>query len=111
MVKGIVNAFDQMGLCLILNLTTTCTDASGRLYGHQTLLPSMLKYLLPAKKLISNTGHTSLSKLQRLLLTTDWPQGRGGGRRGGAIYFHFLQRLTPTEKNWARLFKTNDVVS
>ena len=26
MVKGIVNAFDHMGFCLVLNLTTTCTD-------------------------------------------------------------------------------------
>ena len=25
MVKGIVNAFDHMGFCLVLNLTTTCT--------------------------------------------------------------------------------------
>ena len=26
MVKGIVNAFDHMGFCLVLNLTTTRTD-------------------------------------------------------------------------------------
>ena len=26
MVKGIFNAFDHMGFCLVLNLTTTCTD-------------------------------------------------------------------------------------
>ena len=26
MVKGIVNAFDDMGFCLVLNLTTACTD-------------------------------------------------------------------------------------
>ena len=26
MVKGIVNAFDHMGFCLVLNLTTICTD-------------------------------------------------------------------------------------
>ena len=26
MVKGIVNAFDHMGFCLVLNLTTVCTD-------------------------------------------------------------------------------------
>ena len=26
MVKGIANAFDNMGLCLVLNLTTTCAD-------------------------------------------------------------------------------------
>ena len=26
MVKGIVNAFDNMGFCLVLNLTTICTD-------------------------------------------------------------------------------------
>ena len=26
MVKGIVNAFDHMGFCLVLNLTITCTD-------------------------------------------------------------------------------------
>ena len=26
MVKGIVNAFDHMGFCLVLNMTTTCTD-------------------------------------------------------------------------------------
>ena len=24
-IKGIVNAFDHMGVCLVLNLTTTCT--------------------------------------------------------------------------------------
>ena len=26
MVKGIVNAFDHMGFCLELNLTTSCSD-------------------------------------------------------------------------------------
>ena len=27
MVKGIVNAFDHKGLCLVLNLKTICTDS------------------------------------------------------------------------------------
>ena len=49
MVKGIVNAFDHMGLRSVLNLTTTCGIASGLFYGHQILLSSML-VLLPAKK-------------------------------------------------------------
>ena len=60
MVKGIVSAFDHMGFCLVLNLTTTCTDGKWAVIGHQFLLPGMLvllstftlggKYLLPAKK-------------------------------------------------------------
>ena len=60
MVKGIVNAFDHMGFCLVLNLTTTCTDGKWSAIGQRFLLPGMLvllptftpssKYLLPAKK-------------------------------------------------------------
>ena len=64
MVKGIVNAVDHMGFCLVLNLTTTVhvpvQMESGLVYGHQILLPSMSvllptftlgsKYLLPDKK-------------------------------------------------------------
>ena len=59
MVKGIVNAFDHMGFCLVLNLKTTLEISSGLLDDHQILLPNMLvllptftlgsKYLLPAK--------------------------------------------------------------
>ena len=59
MVKGIDNAFDHMGFCLVLNLKTTLEIASGLLDDHQILLPNMLvllptftlgsKYLLPAK--------------------------------------------------------------
>ena len=29
MAKGIPNGFDHMGFCLVLNLTTTCTDGKG----------------------------------------------------------------------------------
>ena len=62
MVKGIVNVFDHMGFCLVLNLTTTCTCTDGKwaVAGNQFLLPVILvllptftpgsKYLLPAKK-------------------------------------------------------------
>ena len=37
MVKGIVNAFDHMGVCLVFNLTSTCTDGKWAvtIYGHQ----------------------------------------------------------------------------
>ena len=69
MVKGIVNAFDHMGFCLVLNLTTPVQMGSGLLYCHQILLPSMIvllptftlgsKYLLPAKKLISDSNNDS----------------------------------------------------
>ena len=65
MVKGIVNAFDHMGFCLVLNLTTTCTDGKWAViwppifatqyvsFANNFTLGS--KYLLPAKKIISNT--------------------------------------------------------
>ena len=65
MVKGIVNAFDHMGFCLVSNLTT-CTDGKWAViwqrnfatkYTLVLLLTFTLgsKYLLRAKKLISNT--------------------------------------------------------
>ena len=62
MVKGIINAFDHMGFCLVLNLQlhVPVQMANGLLYGHHILLLSMLvllptftlgsKYLLPVKK-------------------------------------------------------------
>ena len=61
MVKGIVNAFDYMGFCLVSNLTTTCTDGKWAViwqrnfatkYTLVLLLTFTLgsKYLLPAKK-------------------------------------------------------------
>ena len=60
MVKGIVNAFDHMGFCLVLNLTSTCTDDKWAVIWPSNLLPGMLvllptftlgnKYLLPAIK-------------------------------------------------------------
>ena len=67
MVKGIVNAFGHMGFCLVLNLTTTCTDVKWAVIWPPVLLPSILvllptftlgsKYLLTdKKKLISNTA-------------------------------------------------------
>ena len=67
MVKNIVNAFDHMGFCLVLNLTTTCTDGKWAVIWPQNfamlvLLPTFTlgsNYLLPAKKLISNTVYTS----------------------------------------------------
>ena len=58
MVKGIVNVFDHVGFCLVLNLTTTCTVASGLLYGHQILLPSML-VLLPTFTLVASSETNS----------------------------------------------------
>ena len=70
MVKGIVNAFDHMEFCLVLNLTTTSTGGNWAVMWHLmwhpfiatryvSLLPTSApdnKCLLPAKKLISNTG-------------------------------------------------------
>ena len=66
MIKGIINAFDHMEFCLVINLTTTVVGGKGTVLGLQVLLPGMLvlllafkpssKYLLPIKKLISNTG-------------------------------------------------------
>ena len=56
MVKGIVNAFDHMGLCLVLNLKTTCTDSKRAVIWPPSmlvLLPTFTlgsKYLLSAKK-------------------------------------------------------------
>ena len=57
MVKGIINAFDHMELCLVINLILV---VNGLLYGHQYLLLGILvlllpfkpgsKYLLPTKK-------------------------------------------------------------
>ena len=57
MVKGIINAFDHLELCLVINLTLVVT---GLYYGHQYLLLGILvlqlpfipgsKYLLPTKK-------------------------------------------------------------
>ena len=57
MVKGIVNAFDNLGFCLVLNLITTCADVKWAVIWPPILLPSMFvllptftpgsKYLLP----------------------------------------------------------------
>ena len=64
MVKGIVNAFDHMGFCLVLNLKTTCTDGKWAVMWPPNfatklvLLPTFTlgsKYLLPDKKVISDT--------------------------------------------------------
>ena len=44
MVKGIINAFDLMELCLVINLTLMVT---GLFYGHQCLLLCILVLLLP----------------------------------------------------------------
>ena len=59
MVKGIVNAFDHLEFCLVLNLITTCTDGKWVVIWPPILLPSILvllptltlgsKYLLPSK--------------------------------------------------------------
>ena len=60
MVKGIVNAFDHMEFCLVLNLTTTSTDGKWAVIwpsilppGMSVLLPTFTlgsKYLPPNKK-------------------------------------------------------------
>ena len=60
MIKGIVNAFDRMGFCLVLNLTITCTDGKWAVIWppnfaikYVSLLPTLTlgsKYLLPAIK-------------------------------------------------------------
>ena len=57
MVKGIINAFDHLELCFVINLTM---GGTGILHSHQYLHLGMLgllltftsrnKYLLPAKK-------------------------------------------------------------
>ena len=63
MVKGIINAFDHMELCFVINMTKYGNWA---INGHQYLLLGMLVLLLPflyqvastccmQKKLISNT--------------------------------------------------------
>ena len=70
MVKGIVNAFDHMGYCLVLNLTTTCTDGKWAVICPYIicyiLLPMLVCYQLlhwvastcyQLRKLISNTEH------------------------------------------------------
>ena len=62
MVKGIVNAFDHMGFCLVRNLTDV-QMASGLLYGHQILLPRML--VLPPTFTL---GSNQLQKVQFLTL-------------------------------------------
>ena len=58
MIKSIIDAFDHMELCLVINLTK---DGSWLFHGHQYLLLGMLdlllpfipgsKYLLPTKKI------------------------------------------------------------
>ena len=68
MVKGIINAFGHLELCLVINLTV---GGIGLVHSHQYLplgmlvlglsLTSSSKYLLPAKKLISNTALLQLS--------------------------------------------------
>ena len=78
--------------------------ASGLLYGHQILLPSMLvllptftpgsNYLLPAKKLISNTvlywnckWSANNFSLQQYMAGGDWGGGGGGG---GGFFLEIL---------------------
>ena len=60
MVKGFVNAFDHMGFCLVLNLTTTCTDGKWAIIWPPNFATKYVsfatdftlgsKYLLPPKK-------------------------------------------------------------
>ena len=67
MVKDIINAFDHMGFCLVLNLTTICTGGKWTVIWPPNFATNMLvllptftpgsKYLLPAKTLIANTVH------------------------------------------------------
>ena len=65
MVKGIVNAFDHMGFCLVLNLITTCTDGKWAVIwppGMLVLLPTFTlgsKYLLPAEKVTVQPPYNS----------------------------------------------------
>ena len=59
MVRDIVNSFDYMGLCSVLNLTTACTDGKWAVIwppNFTTKYVSLLshftmgsKYVLPAK--------------------------------------------------------------
>ena len=49
MVQGIDNAFDHMGFCLVLNLTTTCTDGKWAVIRPPNFALGS-KYLLPEKK-------------------------------------------------------------
>ena len=44
MVKGIINSFDHMELCLVINLTLVVT---GLLHDHQYLLLGIIVLLLP----------------------------------------------------------------
>ena len=46
MIKGIINAFDHIELCLVINLTLVVT---GLLNDHQCLLLGILVLLLPFK--------------------------------------------------------------
>ena len=63
MVNGIVNAFDHLGFCLVLNLITTCSDGSWLLYGHQILLRSMLVLLLTSKLGLLLTSKLGTAKM------------------------------------------------
>ena len=64
MVKGIINAFDLMEFCLVIDLKI---DGNRVVMRHQYLLLGVLvlllscipgsKYLLPTKKIISNTAN------------------------------------------------------
>ena len=69
MAKGIINAFDHMELCFVINLTKDGTWAITRppifatgyvCFATFLYLPGS-KYLLPAKKLISNTAFFGFS--------------------------------------------------
>ena len=70
MVKGIVNAFDHMEFCYVLNLTATFTDGkwadiwppifTTRYVSFAINLNTEWQVLLLAKKLISNTDFFAL---------------------------------------------------
>ena len=44
MVKGIVNAFDQMGFTLVLNRTTTCTDGKWAVIWPPNFAPKYVSF-------------------------------------------------------------------
>ena len=80
MVKGIIDAFDHMELCLVKNLKKMATEL---FHGHQYMLLGMLVLLLPfilsTKKLISNialytmNNATITSQLNKLRYCRNWP--------------------------------------
>ena len=71
MVKGIINAFDHLELCLVINLTMCGT---GLLYSHRYLLLGILVLLLPFIPGSKYLFNASSKKKKIIISDTDFAQ-------------------------------------